>query len=106
PGDVHLDEVPIPTAADLGIADEPAVIPGGERAGRARLAAFVEHGLARYVTGRDDLADEGGTSRLSADLKFGTVSARTAWTTIAEHRADPRLREGAEKLLTELLWRE
>ena len=88
PADVSVDEVPLPTAASLGLGDEPLVIRGGEAAGRARLAAFVDDGLARYPTARDQLADVGGTSHLSADLKFGTLSARTAWTTPQRRRAN------------------
>lgn len=106
PADVVVDEVPLPTAASLRLGDEPLVIRGGESAGRDRLAAFVDDGLARYPSARDQLADVGGTSHLSADLKFGTVSARTVWTTIAALRGDRRRGEGAEKFLSELLWRE
>ena len=46
----------------------------GEKAGRARMHAFVRDGLADYGTRHDRLA--GGTSELSPYLHFGCVSAR------------------------------
>src|SRR5581483_10467950 len=49
----------------------PHVVPGGERAGRARLDAWLEGGVADYDT--TDLRRE--TSLLSAYLHFGCVSA-------------------------------
>jgi deoxyribodipyrimidine photo-lyase len=106
PDDVRVPTVTVPTLADLGLIANPRLLEGGEAAGRARLAGFARRRIAGYVAARDDLADEGGTTRLSADLKFGTVSARTVWTTIVEARRDPGRRDGADKLLSEILWRE
>jgi deoxyribodipyrimidine photo-lyase len=67
---------------------------GGEKAAHARLDAFLKH-ARRYATDRDRL-DLDGTSRLSADLKFGTLSARTVWW---RAKAYP-------KFVSELVWRE
>ncbi len=66
---------------------------GGERAARARLRAFVRN-AAKYPRTRDRM-DLAGTSRLSADLKFGTLSIREVWFAID----DATFRK-------ELMWRE
>jgi deoxyribodipyrimidine photo-lyase len=83
--------------------------PGGVAAGRRRLARFIRRGLARYATGRDFLADD-AVSRLSADLRAGTLSPRTlAAAVLGAARAEPRdraLAAGAEKFVAELRWRD
>lgn len=84
----------IPSCEELGIARNPALQPGGEEAAHGRLRRFVQQGLAGYAEQRDRM-DLPGTSRLSADLKFGTLSVREAWSLAQQ----PRFR-------TELLWRE
>jgi deoxyribodipyrimidine photo-lyase len=77
----------------------PSLLPGGESAARARVDAWFDEGIGRYEDGRDLLADD-GTSRLSADLHFGTIS-------VAEiiDRLDP-IRPGHEAFLRQLCWRE
>jgi deoxyribodipyrimidine photo-lyase len=100
--DVKLKTVALPALADLGISENPRLLEGGERAGRARLKAFVAHRLKAYSRGRDRL-DEDATSRLSADLKFGTVSVRSAWHAAANASAP---KAEIEKFQSELLWRE
>ncbi len=62
------------------------------------LATFLENGLADYARARDRL-DEDGTSRISADLHFGTVSAATCWAAASG-------RPGAEVWQRQLVWRE
>jgi deoxyribodipyrimidine photo-lyase len=94
--------VPIPTCADLGIERNARVQPGGERAANKRLRAFRLNALADYASDRDRM-DRPGTSRLSADLKFGTLSPRQVWWEV--ERASPGT-DAAEKYLTELIWRE
>jgi deoxyribodipyrimidine photo-lyase len=83
--------------------------PGGVAAGRRRLARFIRHGLDRYATGGDFLADD-ASSRLSADLGSGTLSPRTvAATVLGEARAAPRdrtLAAAAERFVAELRWRD
>ena len=54
-------------------ATAPELPRGGEAAGRRRLDAWLEDGLARYDELRDDLAAD-ATSRLSPYLHFGCVS--------------------------------
>ena len=47
--------------------------------------------------------DLAGTSRLSADLKFGTISARQVWTAIGNALGETA---AAHSFLNELVWRE
>jgi deoxyribodipyrimidine photo-lyase len=68
---------------------------GGEDAARERLAR-VPSLMSDYPEHRDRM-DLDGTSRLSADLKFGTLSPREVW-----HVAS----EGGFVFRTELIWRE
>jgi deoxyribodipyrimidine photo-lyase len=102
PADVDAVSVAVPTLASLGIARNSRVQRGGEMAGRRRLRRFLQSAASRdYQHGRDRL-DVEGTSRLSSDLKFGTVSVRTVWT------AASRQMTGAARtaFLNELVWRE
>jgi deoxyribodipyrimidine photo-lyase len=80
------------------------VQPGGERNARLRLRKWLA-GDAKDYDELHNRMDLDGTSRLSADLKFGTLSVRTAW-----HAVDRALRELSPDALrayqNELLWRE
>lgn len=90
----------IPDVGDLAAeAPSPGRITGGEPAGRARLEAWLDGRIAGYEAGRDVLADD-ATSRLSADLHFGTVSV----VEIAD-RMDRR-RAGHDAFLRQLCWRD
>jgi deoxyribodipyrimidine photo-lyase len=100
PGGLAADTVAIPGLTDLGLEANPRLHPGGERSGRVRLAAFLDGPLDRYGWDRDRM-DLPGTSRLSADLKFGTLSVRQIWQAVSA-RGGP----GAGAFLNELLWRE
>lgn len=115
PGPAFLPALPF-TPLDLQAADLPALVagcdvdhtigpvhhtPGGTAAGLARWRRFVETKLGAYERDRNDPVKE-GTSRLSAYLHVGHVSALTLARDAAAHRTD-----GAEKWLDELLtWRE
>ncbi len=64
------------TPGDLPVLDahfSRCLAPGGERAGRELLRAWLDGPLGGYGEGRDDLADP-RTSRLSAYLRFGCIS--------------------------------
>jgi deoxyribodipyrimidine photo-lyase len=73
--------------------EDPIGMPG-EKAGRARMHAFVRDGLDRYEARHDLLA--GGTSELSPYLHFGCVSAREL-----EERA-----AASEAFVRQLAWRD
>ena len=102
PGDVSANEVAIPTPAQLGIERNQNLIQAGEAAARKRLAQFASRHAAHYDRSRDQMADESGTSRLSQDLKFGTLSARAVWHAVNGHAATP----GTNVFRNELIWRE
>jgi deoxyribodipyrimidine photo-lyase len=104
PPDIEPTGIGIPSLESLGIARNPHVLPGGERQARARLTTWLRGDAKDYDELRDRM-DLRGTSRLSADLKFGTLSPRTVW-----HTLDRALRELSPDALrvyqNELLWRE
>ena len=93
--------VSIPTLEALGIERNPRVQRGGEQAARRRLRRFVSGPGNRYHEERDRM-DREGTSRLSCDLKFGTLSIRAVWS------AASRALDGTARrvFLNELVWRE
>lgn len=95
-----LPTVPIPTCEALGLTRNPRLQPGGERAANERLARFVGGSGPRYPEERNRM-DLATTSRLSADLKFGTLSVRKVWT--ASMALPPEARRVYQN---ELLWRE
>ncbi|MBN2195147.1 MAG: deoxyribodipyrimidine photo-lyase [Polyangiaceae bacterium] len=97
-----LRSTALPALAALGLAQNPALLPGGERAARHRLRRFVASALSNYAEDRDRL-DRTGTSRLSADLVTGTVSVREVWNTVERASSTS---EGARSFLNELVWRE
>ncbi|MEY4575451.1 MAG: hypothetical protein RL701_154 [Pseudomonadota bacterium] len=108
PKDMSLPrQATLPTLQQLGIAENEHVQPGGEEAGRARLREFLGGPVADYEHDRDRM-DRSGTSRLSADLHFGTLSARSIW--VALDKTSERKTALPEASLlryrTELLWRD
>ncbi|HEV2873536.1 MAG TPA: deoxyribodipyrimidine photo-lyase [Thermoleophilaceae bacterium] len=90
---------PLPSLADLGLEQEvEEPLPGGERAGRARLAEFLRAGVHDYDTNHDALGSD-RTSRLSPYLHFGCLSPREI-----EERL-PR-GEGPDAFRRQLCWRD
>lgn len=87
---------------------ESAVRPpaGGEKNARKRLSDFCKQGLGDYSDGRDFMAVD-GTSRISVDLKFGTISVRTVIEQVrAAAGTRASMRKAAEKYISELRWRD
>lgn len=93
----------LPTMDELGLTKNALVLEGGERAARARMRTFLETAGEAYDERRNSMDDPAGTSRLSADLKFGTLSIRTLWQASVKVLGDT---EGADVFRNELLWRE
>ncbi len=102
PNDIRARATDIPTCEELGIPRNAAILPGGEHAAKARLKRFLRDSAAAYSEHRDRM-DLAGTSRLSADLKFGTISVRRVWTAVEEALEGTK---AARAFLNELLWRE
>lgn len=96
----------VATLERLGFATAQERWPGGAAEGARRLERFLEHALAGYPAGRD-LPGETATSRLSADLRFGTLSARTvAHAALERARGEGRSGAAGERFLAELRWRD
>lgn len=95
----HVRGEPLPGRAEItGVS--PGLPRGGEREGRKRVAAYWRRGLDAYDDTRDDLAAD-TTSRLSAHLHFGTLSALEL-----VHRARRHGGAGAQALVRQLAWRD
>ncbi|MEV1024241.1 deoxyribodipyrimidine photo-lyase [Streptomyces sp. NPDC050264] len=78
----------------------PGLTAGGERAARARLAAWLRSGITAYEDRHDDMAGD-ATSRLSPDLHFGTLSPVEA-----VQRSRTAGGPGAEAFVRQLAWRD
>ncbi len=104
PTDVKTPGSALPSLRSLGLARHPQVPAGGERQARTRLESWLSGDAKDYDELRDRM-DLPGTSRLSADLKFGTLSVRAVWRAV-----DRKLRdlspEAVRRYHDELLWRE
>ncbi|MGU3576057.1 cryptochrome/photolyase family protein [Brucellaceae bacterium C25G] len=78
----------------------------GEDAAHTMLDDFLSSGLQDYKKDRDR-PDKQGTSLLSPHLRFGEISPRQIWQKAAFiSDMDDALKEGAQKLMSELLWRD
>ncbi|CAL9325169.1 cryptochrome/photolyase family protein [Streptomyces sp. SudanB182_2057] len=97
PDGVSGEPVPAPGATT---GPSPALPPGGESRGRARMTAYLRQGLDAYDSTRDDLAAD-ATSRLSAHLHFGTLSPVELVHRVRRHDGP-----GAEAFLRQLAWRD
>lgn len=95
-------EVRIPTGEDLGVPWNAHLLRGGEKAAHGRRRLFLG-GPAREYDALRNRMDLAGTSRLSVDLKFGTLSVRQVWTSVVDALGD---QPAGRAYLNELLWRE
>jgi deoxyribodipyrimidine photo-lyase len=93
--------------SDPPTADPAALPEPGETAARQRLARWLDagadHGPGAYERTRERLADPQGTSRLSADLRFGTLSASEVAAAVDERFGST---DGGRRFLSELAWRD
>ena len=92
----------LPTLDDVGLRRNSSILRGGEAAAHERLRVFVDNKNQRYKDHRNRM-DLDGTSRLSADIKFGVLSPRTVWLAVQNSswtEADK------DAYLNELIWRE
>jgi deoxyribodipyrimidine photo-lyase len=89
----------VPTLAQLSDGEpSPRRASGGEEEGRRLARAFLRDGLGAYDEHHDDLPGD-GTSRLSAHLRFGCVSALALM-------GEARERGGGEAFVRQLCWRD
>ena len=92
----------IPTLTDLGLQRNPRILSGGEIEAKKRLSTFVRKAAQQYQDHRNRMDIE-GTSRLSADIKFGVLSPRTVWHAVQRTRWEDQHKTS---FLNELIWRE
>jgi deoxyribodipyrimidine photo-lyase len=92
----------------LGAVPTHTAFPPGEPEARLRLERFLLDRVHDYSSGRDRL-DRQGTSTLSPYLRFGMLSARTAFVRAAaalEDAPDATSRTSIQAWIDELVWRE
>ena len=101
--------LPLPTLADWGLDASGLQLPEfGEPAARRRMEAFFADSIYHYGAERD-LPAVDATSRLSIDLRWGTLSPRLLVQRCQEAISSAKTaaqRESARKFLGELIWRE
>ncbi|WP_435333357.1 cryptochrome/photolyase family protein [Haloarchaeobius sp. TZWWS8] len=104
-----LESGDLPTLADLGFDEPEASLPtAGTEAARERLVSFCDGPIYEYDERRDYPADE-CTSRLSVDLKWGTIGIREVFeeTEAAAGVAETEpQRESVQTFQSQLAWRE
>lgn len=94
-----VDPGEVPSLTSLGLKQEVHdPMPGGERAGRRRLDAFLRSGVQRYAEAHDALGED-RTSRLSPYLRFGSVSPRAIEDRLGEG-------DGPAAFRRQLCWRD
>lgn len=91
--------VQMPTLNDLGFERSDPWLEPGPRAAQERLNRFQDH-IDGYGQNRDRV-DLGSTSGLSVHLRHGTISIRACVRAAQAHATT-----GAEKWLSELIWRD
>ena len=84
---------------ETGFAPNEPILTPGEDAARERLRTFLPK-FARYRSDRHAPALD-GTSGLSVDLRFGTISVRECVRAALAHPSS-----GAQKWLSEIVWRD
>jgi deoxyribodipyrimidine photo-lyase len=86
---VEIPSEPLPSPEEFGAVpgSEPEA---GEDQARAQLAAYLRGPVLHYGVARN-VPGDGGTSRLSAPLSFGTIGAREVVRAACERNGDPFL---------------
>ncbi|MEA3208439.1 MAG: deoxyribodipyrimidine photo-lyase [Chthoniobacter sp.] len=98
---------PLPTLATWGLTSDAAIIEPGEAAARRRLSRFLDGPVFRYADTRN-LPALDATSRLSQDLRYGTLSIREvhARCLAAMEKKPATARRSVEVFVNELIWRD
>ncbi|KAB1188232.1 MULTISPECIES: deoxyribodipyrimidine photo-lyase [Haloferax] len=103
-----VDVGTLPSLSSLGF-EEPAadVVSAGTDAARERLETFCDDAIYRYAEDRD-YPTRDGTSKLSTDLKFGTIGIREVYaaTVAARETVGGQRDESVEEFQSQLAWRE
>jgi deoxyribodipyrimidine photo-lyase len=102
-----VSSLPLPTLDCWGLTSEAKIIAPGEKAARKRLANFLHGPMQAYRETRN-LPAEQMTSRLSQDLRFGTLSPRQIFFSCLEagKEVPATARRSLYSYVNELVWRE
>jgi len=103
----NIPTLPLPTLDYWALTSEAEIVEPGEKAARKRLTNFLNGPLSVYRNTRNFPAER-ATSRLSQDLRFGTLSPREVFFKCLEGSRDAsgRVRQDMVFYLNELIWRE
>jgi deoxyribodipyrimidine photo-lyase len=99
---------PLPTLATWNLESDADLIKPGEASARKRLNRFLDGPVREYAEIRD-LPGGDGTSRLSQDLRHGTLSIRDVYAQCESARRACRSateRRSIDVFINELVWRE
>lgn len=113
PQEIESEELPTLATWGLELPEHHEFLPGGEAAARKRLRDALSQRLLAYHQTRD-IPSVAGTSRLSQDLRWGTISIRRVYAEAkkAYEEADGRTSEGKtakdglHTFIKELAWRD
>lgn len=103
----HIASDPLPTLQTWKLMGEATILEPGEAAARKRLSHFLDGPIFHYQT-RRDLPAEDSTSRLSQDLRHGTLSIREVYAKCAQaaEKASATHKRNVGIFINELIWRE
>lgn len=98
---------PLPTLETWHLKSDATIIEPGEAAARKRVGRFLDGPILDYASHRD-LPGLESTSRLSQDLRHGTLSVREVYAMCAgvAEQVRPAQRRGIGIFINELIWRE
>ena len=102
-----VSSLPLPALDYWGLTSEAKIIEPGEKAARKRLTNFLNGPVCVYRNKRN-FPGEDATSRLSQDLRFGTLSPRQVFFSCVEagKEASATVRQSIDSYVNELVWRE
>jgi deoxyribodipyrimidine photo-lyase len=102
-----FSSLPLPTLDFWALTSGATIVETGERAALKRLANFLKGAMTNYREKRN-LPAQQSTSRLSQDLRFGTLSPRQVYFSCLEAgaKASATIRRSIQKYLNEIAWRE
>jgi len=102
-----LSSLPLPKLDYWSLTSGASILESGEKAARKRLASFLK-GAVRVYQEKRNFPGEQTTSRLSQDLRFGTVSPRQVFFSCLEasKEVSATARRSINSYVNELVWRE
>lgn len=108
PTGIKSDPLPSLQTWQLNLPSKLDLLPGSETAANKRLQLAISNRLPTYAQNRDHPSVP-ATSRLSQDLRWGTLSIRMAYAEANkafEAARDPKVRDSYHTFIKELAWRD